>query len=101
MKRSGTRSPIARYDDSNHCRIGAGETSTGAPATRGPGTACSSQTSATRSTPRNALAHHVRRAIELRDGAVDPVVVGEIPVAEYPAIGRPQELHVRLEQSAH
>src|SRR6266566_3951247 len=95
MNRSGVRSLTVRYDDSNHWRIGGGDSST-ATAGRAPPKRSAARTRVSLSDclrPQN-----IGAPIELRNRAADAVVLRLIPVTEDLSI--PFELHVGLEQPA-
>src|SRR5687767_5684772 len=99
---SAARSSMVRYDDSNHCRTGCGETSTGALVTRAPGSTSTRMAAASGQTPHRLRLRtkDVSRAVELRNVAADAIIFGKVPVPESPAIGRPLELHIRFEEPA-
>src|SRR6185295_18888359 len=99
---SGRRSSTVRYDDSNHWRIGGGDAST-SPAMLACRPDSKASATATTTVARHSLLRALRpqdlgAAIELGDVRADPVIRGEVPIAEYSPIGS-LELHVRLEKT--
>src|SRR5215813_12532321 len=98
MNRSGVRASTVRYEDSNHCRIGGGDSSTAR--ARAPASAMSNAASATTlGTPAagriGSRRQQVTAAVELRRRAADAIVLRHIPIAVDLPVRRVLELHVR------
>src|SRR5258707_14885490 len=102
------------YEDSNHCRIGGGDSSIGGAACaavneRDTATAMPTPTRQERSRHRRAadentnpillVAQNIIGSIEACHGSADPVIRRQVPVTENLPIGPSFELHIGFEES--
>src|SRR5262249_26862011 len=95
MNRSGVRSSTVRYDDSNHWRIGGGDSST-ATAGRAPPKRSAARA---RVSPSDCLRPlNTGAPIELRNRTADAVVLRLIQLRKH--LSLPFELHIGFEQPA-